>query len=242
MSYQDLLNFIQEYYGILCGDTPANFGQCVGLIEIWLDKLGLNTPHLYGNAKDLLNNADTSKFDVIHNDINNPNQFPLPGDIFVYGDTWGGGDGHTGVILIADGKSVILFEQNNPGIPVLKRETYKGCLGWLHPKNFKNPQQIEDELRTARDTNWDLLEAQRKTNSDLQANNEDLKKQLTECINSKVTDPVENPQNDVKSQQSATSSATIPIESVKVNNSVQIDYSNGFHVIVWISGKKLIDF
>lgn len=184
---KDLLDFIQQYYGVLCGDTSANFGQCVGLIELWTDKLGLT--HTWGNAKDLLNNADTSKFDVIKNDINNPNQFPLPGDILVYDSTWGLGDGHTGVVLIADGKSIILFEQNNPGAPVIKREPYRGLLGWLHPKGFNFDNQAElDEVRKQRDENWNSYQNELSLNSvltqqnkDLTSQNDDLSKQLTAC-------------------------------------------------------------
>lgn len=179
---KDLLNFIQQYYGVLCGDTSINYGQCVGLIEVWLDRLGLNNPHLYGNAKDLLNNADSSKFDIIKNDITNPNQFPLPGDILVYDKTWGGGYGHTGVVLVADGKSIILFEQNNPSVPVIKRETYKGLLGWLHPK-IQSDQEIIDQLRQERDDNWNKYQACEK---DLEA----VKNQQSNTVSATITPTV----------------------------------------------------
>lgn len=152
-----LLGLIQQDLGVLCGDTAENFGQCVGLIELWLDNLGLNDPHLFGNAKDLLNNANSKKFDIIQNDINNPNQYPFPGDILVYGSSWGAGYGHTGVVLFADGKSIILFEQNNPGVPTIKRETYNGLLGWLHPKNFYWNNALElSQCNFDRDNNWNI--------------------------------------------------------------------------------------
>lgn len=163
---KDLLAFILQYYGILCGNTPENKGQCVGLISLWQDRLGIS--HEWGDAKDLLANADTSKFDVIYNDVNNPNQFPLPGDVLVYGSTWGGGVGHTGVVLIADGNSIILFEQNNPGAPIIKREPYNGLLGWLHLKGFNVDQQaVIDELRIARDQHYNDLQAEIQKNKDL---------------------------------------------------------------------------
>ena len=54
-----LQSFIAQYTGIAnVGDTPQNKGQCVGLIEVWLDLFNLN--HIWGNAADLLSNADPS--------------------------------------------------------------------------------------------------------------------------------------------------------------------------------------
>jgi hypothetical protein len=129
-----LQQFINTYTGILCGDTPENKGECVGLSELWMDDLGLNTPHEYGNARDLLANANTNNFDIIYN---TPTGFPLPGDIMVWGTSWGGGYGHTGVIVTADINQFTCFEQNNPTghAPQINGHTnYNGVLGWLHPK------------------------------------------------------------------------------------------------------------
>jgi hypothetical protein len=128
--------FIAQYFNKPdVGDTDGNKGQCVGLIECWIDALGL--PHIWGNAKDLLTAADTTKFDVIHNDPKNLNQFPAPGDIMVWDATWGAGNGHTGVIVIADGHSFACFEQNFPTghkPQIHTHDDYKGVLGWLRPK------------------------------------------------------------------------------------------------------------
>lgn len=152
MSLQD---FINKYLGVPCGNTKENFGQCVGLISLWMDNLGI--PHEWGNAKDLLSNADTTKFDVIRNDPNNTNQFPLPGDIMVWDKSWGGGYGHTGVISSANGTSFDCFEQNNPGAPKINHHAnYGGVLGWLHPKTSSVPmskmtQAEEDAMRNRRD-------------------------------------------------------------------------------------------
>ena len=130
---QDKLNqFINTWTGILCGDTTLNTGQCTGLSEVWMDNLNLNTPHEYGNACDLLTNANTNNFDVIYN---TPSGFPLPGDIMVWGTSWGGGYGHTGVIVTADVNSFTCFEQNNPtghAPQINGHSNYNGVLGWLH--------------------------------------------------------------------------------------------------------------
>ncbi len=130
-----LQDFITKYTNIPnVGDTDINKGQCVGLIEVWTDNLGL--PHTWGNAKDLLANADTTKFQVIKNDPNNTNQFPVPGDVMTWDSTWGNGNGHTGVIVTANGNNFDCFEQNNPTghTPIINHHNnYSGVLGWLHP-------------------------------------------------------------------------------------------------------------
>lgn len=133
-----LLDFLNKYFGVAgTGDTPQNKGQCVGLIEVWLDILNVNDPHLWGNAKDLLNNADPAKFDKITNDPNNYNQFPVPGDVLVFGPSWGNGLGHTGIVVRANGYTFSLFDQNNPigAHPTLTNfPNYAGVTGWIHPK------------------------------------------------------------------------------------------------------------
>lgn len=139
-SYMDqiLLDFLNKYFGVAnVGDTPENKGECVGLIEVFLDVLNLNTPHLYGNAKDLLENADKTKFDVVYNDPNNYNQFPPRGAIMVADSSWGWGKGHTGLVLRANGYTFSLFDQNNPvgSRPTITNyHNYAGWKGWLIPK------------------------------------------------------------------------------------------------------------
>ena len=158
MNLLDQLNkFIAQYVNQgNVGDTPQNKGQCVGLIEVWIDQL--NGPHDWGNAKDLLANADTSFFDVVYNDPNDVNQIPVPGDIMVWGPSWGGGDGHTGVLVTATKASTVFtcFEQNNPAGHVcwiVTHNTYTGILGWLHPKITAAPV---DTCPQDRDTNWNM--------------------------------------------------------------------------------------
>ena len=135
---KQLLEFINRYYGELgVGDTPQNKSECVGLIEVWLDILGINDPHLWGNAKDLLANADPAKFDIVMNDPNDYHQFPPYGAIMVAGLQWGSGLGHCGVVLRANGYNFSLFQQNDPvgSYPHIKDySNYAGWEGWLIPK------------------------------------------------------------------------------------------------------------
>lgn len=134
-----LQEFINKYTGQgNVGNTPQNMGQCVGLVSLWMDNLGV--AHEYGNAKDLLTNADTNKFTITYNDFNDVNQFPAQGDIMVWDNSWGNGFGHTAVIVAADGTSFRCFEQNditnsNPyGLCEVMNHDYTGVLGWLSPK------------------------------------------------------------------------------------------------------------
>jgi len=123
------------------GDTPQNKGQCVGLIEVWLDALGVNDPHLWGNAIDLLKNADPSKFDVVYNKPGDTTQFPPDGAVVVLGAPYGKQPdgtylGHTGLSNKSSGVILRLFEQNDPlnGLPQIRQYDYTSCVGWLVPK------------------------------------------------------------------------------------------------------------
>jgi hypothetical protein len=122
------------------GDTTGNKGECVGVIEVWLDEH--HYPHIWGNAIDLLNNADPNFFEITHND---PYNFPVPGDIAVFGEPFGkyidnNGrvqyDGHTGLVVAADANVLTLFEANNPtgAAPRLVNHSYNAVLGWIHLK------------------------------------------------------------------------------------------------------------
>jgi CHAP domain-containing protein len=113
------------------GNTAGNRGECVGLVEVWLDFLGM--PHVWGNAKDLLANAPLPPYRVF---LNQPTNFPEPGDVVVWGDTWGGGYGHTGIAVTAAVMEMTIFQQNDPqgSTPHIKLYGYGGVKGWLRPK------------------------------------------------------------------------------------------------------------
>jgi len=187
MGIQDFLQFLLQYFGIKCGNTPQNTGQCVGEVSLWMDKLGIQ--HEWGDAKDLLNNADATKFDVIKN---TPTGFPHCGDIIVWGSTWGAGSGHTALVIVADANNVIVLEQNNPAgsPPIVGKHTYSGVLGWLHPNSLpQDPQSIIDELRTARDANYNSYQAELTKNNTLasQLQDEQNKNQQLREANDSLT-------------------------------------------------------
>jgi hypothetical protein len=105
---QELINQYNGQNGI--GDTPQNDGQCVGLVEVWLDKIG--APHIWGNACDLAANADTNSYVITPND---PSYVPTEGDIAVLPAGWGGSSvGHTFIVAPGtDATTLVAFEQND---------------------------------------------------------------------------------------------------------------------------------
>jgi hypothetical protein len=125
----DLLAFVQEYLGLPnTGDTAGNLGQCVGLVEKWLDANSL--PHIWGNAKDLPDNIDPNVFKYTPN---TPTNYPQPGAIVCWDDSWGAGFGHTAIVLAARVMFLAVFEQNNPtgSPPIVATHGYDGVLGWI---------------------------------------------------------------------------------------------------------------
>lgn len=116
------------------GDTSANFGQCVGLVEVWFDTQ--LEPHIWGNAKDLYANATDG--------FTKGTSWPAPkGAAGVMDGSWGGGVGHTWISL-GDGR---VFEQNNPTGHVPKVSNFgatppAGYIGWIRPNNFKGDTAV----------------------------------------------------------------------------------------------------
>lgn len=127
--WQKLGPFIQKYLrqGNI-GTNGINRGQCVGLVEVWLDALG--KPHIPGNAVDLLANAPAEGYKVTMND---PTNYPVAGDIVCWNGTWGGGYGHTAVVIAANANELLTLEQNDPeGAPVnIGVHDYSGVQGWI---------------------------------------------------------------------------------------------------------------
>ncbi len=125
----DLATFISQYLGKAnTGDTPQNRGQCVGLVEAWLD--ANHKPHVWGNADQLLANADLKAYKVIRNI---PTNVPPPGSVVCWNSTWGNGSGHTAIVIAANVNLLAVFEQNNPigSAPVVATHNYSGVQGWI---------------------------------------------------------------------------------------------------------------
>jgi len=125
----DLATFISDYLGKAnTGDTPQNAGQCVGLVEKWLDVN--KKPHIWGNADQLLANADPKVYKRV---TNIPTNHPPPGAVVCWNNAWGGGAGHTAIVVASNVMALVVFEQNDPigSPPVVATHNYSGVAGWL---------------------------------------------------------------------------------------------------------------
>ena len=139
MTFKD---FLSQYNGQSnVGNTTINKGQCVGLVAVWIDALGL--PHVWGNACDLFANADEQFFDKI---LNTPDAIPQAGDIIVWSAKFNGTVGHTGIATgTGDTKSFEAFVQNDPLGSNCHIKAYNNnyfaVTGWLRPKSTQLDSQ-----------------------------------------------------------------------------------------------------
>lgn len=190
-----LKDFIKKYTGVRCGNTDANFGECVGLVMLWIRELGLS--HVWGHAKDIFANAKESEFEKIKN---SPDLYPEEGDIIVWDY---GTHGHAAIVVSSDKKDDLftVFEQNNPvgSPPKITRYTNWGnVIGWLHPlvkvkpkENFLDldiPTEIEEKLKlksieryNKHWTYYNILEDWVKLASELDKSEIALKNKALEC-------------------------------------------------------------
>lgn len=121
------------YYGAQCWDVSARYArEVVGCPSF---------PTGSGGAEGLFRifaQPIPQYFDRIANDVNDPNQLPLPGDIIVWTAAFSPPWGHTAVCISADSGGVTVLEQNgnNPGgSSYIKRRNWTNISGWLRPKN-----------------------------------------------------------------------------------------------------------
>lgn len=124
-----VLGFVAKNLGVPnVGTTPGNLGQCVGLSMLWLTQHGV--PNMWHNACDLLANADPKYVSVTKNE---PGNRPPPGTVICWDSSWGGGYGHTAVVVESNVNTVVTFEQNDPDghAPQVLTHNYNGVQGWM---------------------------------------------------------------------------------------------------------------
>jgi surface antigen len=125
----DVPTFIRIFLGARgTGTTVGNTGECVGLVEKWLQHNG--KPSIPGNAKDLIANADPKAFKVT---ANLPSNYPPPGAVVCWDSSWGAGYGHTAIVVASNVNQLAVFEQNDPlgAAPLVATHSYAGVSGWL---------------------------------------------------------------------------------------------------------------
>ena len=109
-------------------------------------------------AKDVWN-QNIDGYDKI---ANSPTGVPQKGDIVIWG-TAIGAYGHIAIFDNGDANSFTSFDQNWPlgSLCHLQQHNYTGVLGWFHPKVTQSDLSTElEELRKARDDNWNLYQAE----------------------------------------------------------------------------------
>src|SRR5690242_13740848 len=114
--------------------TGPDAGQCTAVAHAWELKCGI--PIVYGNAKDTYENASLLKFDKTRY---SPGLIPPVGAILVWDATWGGGDGHTVVVVKADATGFLALSQNDPegATPQVRPYGYSNAIkGWFTPKGL----------------------------------------------------------------------------------------------------------
>ena len=142
-----LKKFIKKYEGVSnVGNTPGNSGECVGLIQLWIAKLGLK--HCWGHAKDIFANASTNEYEKVENA---PDIYPDEGDIICWNSTMGNGFGHIAIVISSDPEkdTVEVFESNNPYGEPPRKHTYsnwRGIIGWLKPYVLEGEENDPPEL------------------------------------------------------------------------------------------------
>lgn len=124
--------------GYQCVDAAKDYFMAIFGVSWWKGWPGA------GNAKDMLGTIDPEYFDVIWNDVNDPNLIPQRGDIVVWGGTpdWGVNPyGHIAVVLSADANGVTVIQQDGGlqcamfvGTLAYYLPTAGTVIGWLRPK------------------------------------------------------------------------------------------------------------
>jgi len=146
-----LQEFIKKYTGVRnVGNTDVNKGECVGLVMVYIKDLGLS--HIWGNARDIYYNASELEWFKTPNSLT---KYPKAGDIMFFDKTWGGGFGHTGIIVKSDPvkDSYTIFEQNLPlgsAPKTATRTNWNGVIGWITPK-IETDDDCEKKLAVAID-------------------------------------------------------------------------------------------
>lgn len=137
-----LEDFVNKYNGRYI-DFDGQFGyQCVDLMRQWLTEglvFPVDTIPAALTAKQIFLNfpeAGNMYFTKIHN---SPTNFPVKGDIVFWGfyPFLTGLAGHVAICSNANVNQFISFDQNwgNPNFcKYVNHSSYRGVLGWLHPK------------------------------------------------------------------------------------------------------------
>lgn len=141
-----LNSFVSAWSGKYVPSRGGLPRECVSLSQAWAEVNGVTGAPVF--PVQYAYQMGGTRPDFFTWIANTPEGVPQPGDIVVWGKSWGGGAGHTGVVVAANVNTMDVFQQNNPtGKPALtKTERYNDCLGWLRLKGGGNmPTKVTKE-------------------------------------------------------------------------------------------------
>lgn len=115
-------------------DLDGVYGpQCMDLAERFARDV-INSVRLGGNAIDVAHKGIPGYVWV----ANQPENYPMRGDLVVWGPNLSQGIGeygHIAIALVADQRTLVTYDQNFPegSPPHMWVHSYAGVLGWQHP-------------------------------------------------------------------------------------------------------------
>lgn len=142
--YATVDEFVRKWNGVGI-DFDGSYGfQCMDLAEKYNHDI-VGAPRIGGNAIDAWQRYSPAFYTKVPNDYYNTMQFPVKGDLMVWGNGVGQ-YGHIDLVYSAGGTSFMGFDQNWPmdvdangnglGVAHFQGHNYNSVLGWLHPKNL----------------------------------------------------------------------------------------------------------
>ena len=152
ITLQDFNNLLNTHWVDWDG---ADGNQCFDLAQFWNYVLG-GQPFT-GATADLIYNQPQNIYTQVPN---TPTAVPQAGDLVVW--NWP----HVGIATgnNSDTNQFEVLEQNDPtnsSCHIKIYPNYDGVIGWLHPNQLPQDQQSTiDQLRTERDTNWNLYQGE----------------------------------------------------------------------------------
>ena len=173
-------------------DFDGMYGnQCFDLFQFY-NRDVVGAPFVTGgSAKDIWNTYPRAFYEQIANGATN---FPVRGDVVVWGDKYGAW-GHVAICTEADVNKFTCLSQNDPaGVPsIYKTYTdWKGVLGWIRPK----PPQ-EDPLQACLRQHADLLKQLGSANAKCISLQDSISTLNKDLLNSRMD--TEKALNDLKS-------------------------------------------
>lgn len=141
----NLDKFISESLGKYIDVDGLHDSQCVDLVNAWATG-PYNLPYSRGNGKDKAHNM--SRDYASHGwTFVSPSQPALPGDVVSWDHTWGGGYGHTAIVIRDEGNYLFTLTQN-PGPTATARLSKRGLVGYARPPR----QTVQTEKSPTADT------------------------------------------------------------------------------------------